>query len=244
MGGLNLFREKKVEYTTYLKFAGGLDPGSLVRFGGLKVGTVATAEIDRNDTTRIRVDLKVKHGTPIRTDSQARISSLGFLGENYLEISAGTRDAPLLPPGSVIPSAEIVQIADVINNANNVTVNANKLVTDLDARVLALSDNISELVKNLNDVVSPENREHFHSLLANADEMLKDDRPKLDRTLSNMEVVTAKLSPTLDNVNVTIAKTDTLAEHLDGMLLENRAAIHETLLRLQIYSGRCAAADG
>jgi phospholipid/cholesterol/gamma-HCH transport system substrate-binding protein len=233
VGGVNLFREKKVDYTTYFKFAGGLDPGALVRFGGLKVGTIMTAAIDPSDSTRIRVTLKVKGGTPIRVNSKARISSLGFLGENYLEISPGTRDAPLLAPGSVIPSDEIVQLADVFNNVNNITVNANKLVGDLDDRILTLSDNINLLVKNLNDVVSPENREHFNSLMANADSMLKEDRPHVDRTLANLEGASAKLSPTIDNVNVTIAKTRELADHLDGMLLENRTAIHETLARLQ-----------
>jgi phospholipid/cholesterol/gamma-HCH transport system substrate-binding protein len=233
VGGVNLFRKRKVDYTTYFKFAGGLDPGSLVRFGGLKVGTVQTAAIDPQDSTRIRVTLKVTPATPIRTNSKARISSLGFLGENYLEISAGTRDAPLLPGGSVIPSEEIVQLADVFTNVNNVTVNANKLVSDLDERILTLADSTNLLVNNLNEVVSVVNREHFSSLLANADSMLKDDRPRVDRTLANLEGATAKLSPTIDNVNVTLAKTNTLAEHLDGMLVENRTALRETVLRLQ-----------
>src|SRR6266478_3950474 len=118
LGGINLFRHKRVVYTAYFKFAGGLEPGSFVRFGGMKVGTVQEAEIDPNDSTRIRMRMQVTDGTPIRTNSTARISSLGFLGENYIEISPGTRDAPKLPPGSDIPSAEIVQLADVFANVN------------------------------------------------------------------------------------------------------------------------------
>ena len=174
VGGVNLLHKSKVEYTAYFKFAGGLEPGSLVRYGGFKVGTVKSASLDRTDSTRVQIVLQVDPGTPVKTNSQARISSLGFLGENYLEISAGTREAAPLPPGSEIPTVEIVQLADVFNNVNNITVNATKLVNDLDDRVLALSDNANQLIKNLNDVVSPENKEHFSSLLANADGMLKD----------------------------------------------------------------------
>ena len=232
VGGVNLFRQKKVEYTTYFKFAGGLDPGSLVRFGGLKVGTIESAKIDPKDSTRILVKLQVNAGTPFRTNSKARISSLGFLGENYLEVSAGTRDAPLLPAGSELPAMEIVQLADVFNNVNNITVNANKLVGDLDERVLTLSDNATELIKNMNEVVNPENRAHFNSVLANSDGMLKDMRPHLEKTLGNIETTSAKLPPTVDNVNVTLGKTNKLADHLDAMLLENRKEIHDTLLRL------------
>ena len=229
----NLLRKKKIEYTTYFKFAGGLEPGSLVRFGGFKVGTIKSASLDPEDTTRIRVILQVDDGTPIHTNSKARISSLGFLGENYLEISAGTRDAAPLPPGSEIPTVEIVQLADVFNNVNNITVNATKLVNDLDDRILALSDNANQLIKSLNEVVNPENKEHIGSVLANADGMLKESRPHMEKTLDNLETASGKVAPAIDNVNGTISKANKLTDHLDAVVVENRKEIHDTLLRLQ-----------
>jgi phospholipid/cholesterol/gamma-HCH transport system substrate-binding protein len=232
VGGANLFGRKMVGYTTYFKFAGGLQPGSYVRFGGLKVGTVQSANIDREDTTRIRVVLSVRAGTPIRTNSKARISTLGFLGENYVEVSPGTRDAPRLQPGQTIPSAEIVQLADVFNNVNNITLNANKLVNDLDNRVLVLSDNANQLIKNFNAVVGPENQKHLAATLANTDSMLAEARPRVNRTLANIETTSAKLPPTLDNVNTTIGKADKLADHLDAVVVENSQEIHDVLLRL------------
>lgn len=233
VGGVNLFRAKKVAYTTYFKFAGGLEPGAFVRFGGLKVGSVQTARIDPQDTTRIRVTLQVASGTPVRTNSRARISTLGFLGENYLEVSPGTRDAALLPPGSEIPAQEIVQLSDALNNVNNITVNANKLVNDLDDRVLVISDNATQLINNMNAVLSPENRGHFNSVLANTDGMLAEDRPRVKNTLANLETASSKLPPTIDNVNVTIGKTNTLVDHMDTLLVDNRQQIHDVLLRLQ-----------
>jgi phospholipid/cholesterol/gamma-HCH transport system substrate-binding protein len=232
VGGANLFGRKYVDYTTYFRFAGGLQPGSFVRYGGLKVGTVESASIDQQDTTRIRVTLSVRQGTPIRTNSVARISTLGFLGENYVEVSAGTRDARRLPPGSTIPSQEVVQLADVFNNVNNVTVNANKLVNDLDDRVLVLSDNANQLIKNFNDLVGPENRQHFSSVLANTDAMLAEVRPRVNKTLANLEQTSAKLPPTIDKVNVTIGKADRLTDHLDAVVQDNRQQIHDVLLEL------------
>jgi len=233
VGGVNLLRKKKIEYTTYFKFAGGLEPGSLVRFAGFKVGAIRSASLDPKDSTRVRIILQVDDGTPVRTNSKARISSLGFLGENYLEISSGTRDAAPLPAGSEIPTAEIVQLTDVFNNVNNITLNATKLVNDLDDRVLALSDNANQLIKNLNDVVSPENKEHFSSVIANADGMLKESRPHMEKTLANLETASGKVSPTIDNLNGTIGKANKLTDHLDAVVVENRKEIHDTLLRLQ-----------
>jgi phospholipid/cholesterol/gamma-HCH transport system substrate-binding protein len=233
VGGVNLLRKKKAEYTTYFKFAGGLEPGSVVRYGGLKVGTVGSAALDGADSTRIKVVLQINPGTPIKTNSQARISSLGFLGENYVEVSPGTRNAPLLRPGSEIPAMEIVQLSDVFNNVNNITVNATKLVNDLDEQIIVLAKNSNELVKNLNDVVGPENKEHFRSIMANTDGMLKESRPHVEKTLANLDTVTGKMDPILDNINVTLGKANKLTDHLDDVVVENRKEIHDTLLRLQ-----------
>src|SRR5215469_6878872 len=69
VGGVNLLRRKQVDYVTYFRFAGGLDPGSVVRFVGRKVGTVQSADFDPQDTTRIIVRLRVLANTPVRTDS-------------------------------------------------------------------------------------------------------------------------------------------------------------------------------
>lgn len=232
VGGVNLFGRKRVAYTTFFKFAGGLEPGSFVRFGGLKIGTVQSAEVDPQDSTRIRIKLQVASGSPIRANSKTRISTLGFLGENYVEISPGTREAPLLPPGSEIPSVEIVELADVFNNVNNVTVNANKLVNDLDDRFLVLSDNANQLINNLNSVFGPENRRHLDAALANADAILADSRPYLGKTLANLETASAKLGPAIENANGTITRANTLVGNLNDLTGENRAAIHSDLLSL------------
>jgi phospholipid/cholesterol/gamma-HCH transport system substrate-binding protein len=233
VGGVNLLRRTRVTYTTYFKFAGGLEPGAFVRFGGLKVGTVQSAQIDKEDPTRIRVGLSIKPGTPVRTDSQARISTLGFLGENYVEISPGTKDAAILPPGSEIQSAEIVQLADVFNNVNNITLNANKLVGDLDQRVIQLSGNANQLINNLNALVGENNRAHIQSAINNLDAMLAENRPHLKSSLANIDTASAKLPAAIDNANQTLTTTKTLATNLNSTVEENRRQIREALVNLR-----------
>lgn len=232
VGGVNLLRKKKVTYTTYFRFAGGLEPGTFVRFGGLKVGTVQEAHIDPEDSTRIRVTLQVAAGTPVRANSKARISSLGFLGENYVEVSPGTRDAALLPPGGEIPGLEIVQLAEVFNNVNNITVNANRLVNDLDDKFLVIANSTNQLINNLNSAVSAENRQHLQAALANADAMLAESRPRLKAALVNIESASAKLGPTIENANQTITQTKTLAGNMNSVVEENRRELRDALVRL------------
>jgi phospholipid/cholesterol/gamma-HCH transport system substrate-binding protein len=233
VGGANLLRRKHVTYVTYFQFAGGLDPGSVVRFAGRKVGTVRSADFDPQNTTRIIVRLRVLASTPVRTDSTATISSLGLLGDNYVEISAGTKKAPLLAPGSEIPAKEVVQISDVINNANVLVLNANQLIGTLGGELQTAVENANQLVLNLKGMTGPQAQQHFARILANVDEMLVETRPPLRRTLANLDVASAKMGPAIDKADVTLDNATTLTRNLNQVILENRTEIHEALLTLR-----------
>jgi phospholipid/cholesterol/gamma-HCH transport system substrate-binding protein len=233
VGGVNLLRRKQVNYVTYFKFAGGLDPGSVVRFAGRKVGTVRSADFDPQDTTRIIVRLKVLAGTPVRTDSTAMISSLGFLGDNYVEISAGSKNAPLMAPGGEIPAKEVVQVADVINNANVFVLNADRLIGTLGGKLGTTIDNANQLVLNLKKMTGPQAQQHLDRILANVDDMLAETRPPLRRTLANLDRASAKVGPAIDKADVTLDNATTLTKNLNQVVLENRAQIHEVLLTLR-----------
>src|SRR6516162_843741 len=232
VGGVNLLRRKQVNYVTYFRFAGGLDPGSVVRFAGRKVGTVQSADFDPQDTTRIRVRLKVLANTPVRTDSTATISSLGFLGDNYVEISAGTKNASLLPAGSEIPAKEVVEVADVINNANALVLNANQLIGTLGPKLGTVVDNANQLALNLKNMTGPQAQQHFDRILSNVDEMLVETRPPLRRTLANLDAASAKVGPAIDKADVTLDNATALTKNLNQVVLENRAEIHQVLLTL------------
>ena len=103
VGGWNIFGSPKNTYTVRTKFAGGIEPGSPVRYAGMKVGRVEDLTFDKNDPARAVVTITVDPQTPVRTDSTAKINSLGMLGENYVEIAAGTPQAALLPPAKTSP---------------------------------------------------------------------------------------------------------------------------------------------
>jgi phospholipid/cholesterol/gamma-HCH transport system substrate-binding protein len=233
VGGVNLFRKKRVTYTTYFKFAGGLEPGAFVRFGGLKVGVVESAEIDPQDSTRVRVKVAVNEKTPVRQNSRAKISTLGPLGENYLEISAGTREAGMLAPGNDIPADETVQMADILNNVNAATLNANTLIKHVDDRVVVVADKAQELITNFNSLVNEENRRRIDSVIANIDAILAENRAPLKSAIANVDTTTAKLSPTIDNANQTITSTKKLADNLDATISENRKDINQALVELR-----------
>src|SRR5262245_39179755 len=92
------FGRSGITHVAYFKFSGGVEPGTPVRYGGMRVGSVTGVRVDPNDSTRIEVQLVVEPRTPIKTDSVAKLSTLGPLSDNYIEISTGTQTSALIAP--------------------------------------------------------------------------------------------------------------------------------------------------
>ena len=62
--------------------------------------------------------------------------------------------------------------------------------------------------------------------------MLAESRPRLNKTLTNLESTSAKLGPTIENANQTISRAGTLATNLNSVVEENRKEIRDVLLDL------------
>src|SRR5580704_15795849 len=92
------FTSGGVPFHTYFKSAGGLLPGAMVRYGGMSAGKVEAVRVDPQDSTRIEIDFTVQRGIPVKKDSIARITTIGALSDNYLELGTGTKGGPLAPP--------------------------------------------------------------------------------------------------------------------------------------------------
>ena len=107
------FRGARVPYRTYLRYAGGLEPGTDVLFGGITVGKVTAVAPDASDPSRIGIDLEVKPGTPVNAKSVAKLGSVSLTAGPVISITTGARDVPLLTPGAVIPSEETVSLDDL-----------------------------------------------------------------------------------------------------------------------------------
>lgn len=90
----------------HAKFAsiGGLRPGSDVRIGGVKVGSVTSQSIDPKDY-RARVTFTVQDGLSLPADTVASITSDGLLGGKYLRLKIG-HDKTMLKPGATLKKTQ------------------------------------------------------------------------------------------------------------------------------------------
>ena len=80
-------------------FANGISVGAPVRYAGVEVGEVQDITVyfdEKEKRPMVRVSVWVSQNTWINEDAAVTINTLGLLGEKYLEITPGTREAKLL----------------------------------------------------------------------------------------------------------------------------------------------------
>ncbi|GAB4571769.1 MAG: outer membrane lipid asymmetry maintenance protein MlaD [Rhodothalassiaceae bacterium] len=70
---------------------GSLGVGADVRISGIKVGTVTGQHLDP-ETYQAVVDFSVAKGVKLSTDTLAKITSDGLLGESYIDVQPGGLD--------------------------------------------------------------------------------------------------------------------------------------------------------
>src|SRR5580700_859331 len=116
-----------VPYKTYLRYAGGVAPGSEVLFGGISVGRVTAVRAWNQDPTRIEILLEVKEDTPLNEKSLARLGSVSLMSSPAISITTGAQGAQRLKAGQVIDSQESVSIDDMTRKLSGIADNAGDL---------------------------------------------------------------------------------------------------------------------
>ena len=217
-------------YRTYFPFAGGMEPGATVRYaGGPKVGRVEKLRLDPQDPSRIEITFSVQSGLPVKTDSRVRIMSLSPLGDNHLEIVPGSEQAPLAKSGSTL-------ISDPYIDFNALTARLNDLAPDAQQLLKTLNDRTAELrvtIERVNDLLNDQNRANLAGTLAETRGMLAENRAPIKSTISNLNSVSQKLEPLLQDLRKTSDQANQTLNHIDAMLGENRPDVRQAVIDLR-----------
>ena len=117
----NLF-SKRYELVTYLPSAAGLRAGGAVFVAGQFAGTVKSIDflpVDYDTTRNLRVRMAIDHNLQqqVRSDSKAKVRTLGLLGDKVIDISIGTPRYSSLRDGDTIAVAQSLDYEAVLAQA-------------------------------------------------------------------------------------------------------------------------------
>jgi len=169
VGKLRLL-EKGYDVKVVFDYVSGVEKGAPVRISGVEAGEIKGVRLICGDKTQVELTLHLNSGARIRSDSKICVTTLGMMGEKYVEITGGAQGADFIPAGATIAGVNPPKMEDLLEVGKNIADNINATLADI--RILA---------KSANSVVV-------------------DNRGKLDSAISNLDVTAKNFAEFSDDL--------------------------------------------
>ncbi|MCQ4317608.1 MCE family protein [Stutzerimonas zhaodongensis] len=199
LGKSSMDREYSYYDIGFSQAVSGLSSGSSVEYSGIKVGDVTELWLEPDDPRKVRARVRVYGGTPIKTDTQARLALANITGSMVIQLHGGTPEAPRLegdrdePPLIVADPSSLSALLengeDLMSNINNLLLSANQIFSE---------ENTSRLSRTL---------EH----LEQATSVLSEQRGDLAQTLQQFNQLSQQ-------ANTVMGELSSLARNANGLL--------------------------
>jgi phospholipid/cholesterol/gamma-HCH transport system substrate-binding protein len=220
----------------------GLDVKATVRMAGVKIGTVEKVELD---DSRARVTMRIDQDVHIPRETEAMISTLGLLGEKYVEfVPVKNRtpeqslpgESPFYGPGdqvqkTIAPSDVdklINQLSAISDDVKQITGSLRQVLgtqqgeqsmADMVHDLRETTANIKEFSYTLNNNGS-ELVMRLNELVASLNGVVNDNRDNLKVTMENVREASKKAELALNSIENTAKKIDS-GEGTIGKLVNN-----------------------
>ncbi|MFQ5899171.1 MAG: MlaD family protein [Candidatus Methylomirabilia bacterium] len=111
----------------------GLREGAPVRLAGVAVGRVTGIRLPSPPQRKVLVELNVAGGAieNVRRDSVARVETVGFLGDKFVEISVGSPQEPRLPDGATLRVDDAAEFSTLVGQGQRVLGHAERIGASL-----------------------------------------------------------------------------------------------------------------
>ena len=220
-------------YRTYLRYAGGVAPGSEVLFGGISVGRVTTVRSWNQDHTRIEILLEVKEGTPVNEKSVAKLGSISLMSSPAISITTGANSAQRLTAGQAIPSQESVSIDDMTRKLSGIADSAESLIAQVQDELKGISGKAQALLANLNEATGPANRKQIAEILQEVNAMVAKQSPKIDQITDQVLMVSRDADSAINKIGPLVDHTDATVMNVNSTIDQLRDPIRQDLAQLQ-----------
>jgi len=217
IGKLSLDREWDYYEIVFKEAVTGLTVGGAVQYNGIQVGEVKRLSLAPDDPGRVIARVRVTHGTPIKTDTRAKLTFTGLTGVAIIQLSGGSPKGPPLEAtnGQTLPTI----IADESALAKLLT-SSEDIVTSVNDTLLRLSMVLNE--KNLARVGAI--IEHVEKVTGAVAEHDQD----LGTAMANLAQASASLRGTLEQSQTLMTRLDRIADSTDRLLNGEGKAVLES----------------
>lgn len=236
--------------------AGGLKRGNGVMFNGLRVGSVVSVALSKQDPANVYAVLKINSDTPLREDTSVTIASQPLTGLANVALVGGSADKDLLLKREVIPPlmARQSSLNDTLEAAGKTVQLANEMLARVDNLIKANVNSFNKTVANVEafSTAVANNTEHIDAFLQNvgkASTSIGTLSTTLDSVSKNVNLIVEAVEP--ERVKSTLANVDKITTdfarnsgEIDTIMDDAKKTVHEFSKVAAGLNSTVAALDG
>lgn len=211
------------QYTTYIAYlsesVSGLNPKSAVKYRGVDVGLVRDIDLDRDNPERVMLLLDIEAGTPIKTDTVATLSVQGITGLAFVELTGGSREAPLLAASR---GAEFPEIP----TEPSLFVRLDTAVTEVVVDFGSIADSFNRTAMQISSFLNDDNQAALAGALQNTEDLTRG----LAGRAKDLGITLAKVNRVLDGAGEVTDELPTLVRRIEGSLAALEGGIRDIRL--------------
>ncbi len=252
--GASILKYDQQEYQVLLKNSQGIKKGDRVRYAGVRIGRVQEIDLRPDEEWPVRFVVAIDPNLPIYTDATARFSTTSLLGSSFLEISPGSRNMPVLPPGGEIYGTETLGLTEALGRLDMLSGKAFELMTQTNAILAEVTHDIGPILHQVRGFLTDESAESVRVLLQSARGTLEEVQPEITGLVKRLNTIAARIEPEMEEISGMSRSASDLLQDLraaigpDGarlsVLLESAGnSLDAAAVTLQIIAGRGADLD-
>jgi len=195
-GRSQMFAETK-EIQIVFNYISGLERNAPVHYAGHSVGKVTNIQLLGSDSGMIAVTATIKSAAKLRKNSRAHIDMMGFMGEKFVELTAGTEGAGLLEEGEILHGTDPLSMVDIMamgtelaDEFKNTTIEFKTMIGQIQNVLSDNRTNIGGMFENLNTTSA--------NLKDITQEPLND--PKIQSILTSLESTSRNLEEMTEDI--------------------------------------------
>lgn len=213
-GSFTLKRKETVKIKAVFEYvSSGLVPNAPVQMAGVKIGRVS--EVLLMDGGRVTVALEVERNR-IRVDDEARIETMGLLGDKYISIAPGSLEEEFAGDGENIKGRAPVSLEHMVRLASKISEDLSEIISTFNELLGTeeTQDAVKETILNTRDVSL-----RARAFVGELSEVLSENRSDLREGVANMKEASERLKVDIDEG---LKDINHLIRDMDGIVAENR----------------------
>jgi phospholipid/cholesterol/gamma-HCH transport system substrate-binding protein len=229
-------------YTLYLRLpnAAGIKRNADVMMAGVPIGEVADLKLEEPEDRTVLLTVKIDSAYKIRTNASIHVDALGFLGDQYIEVTPSTNvQAGFWKDGDTVVGEAPFNMQEAVRSVSGLVDTAKKTANDIDQMFIRINKTF------LNDETLTNFLTNLTATLSNADVMTRGAVTVIQDAQILLHTNTNAFNATVSNLVAASAKLDTVADKVDSLIATNRDKVNEAIqnLRDTSASARQIAAD-